>query len=97
MRRRVRKLYKEGKLTSLEGTWRLDIGPEAMRTSNGQIESAWKLATVESVDVTPSHYYIFTGLMDARLVPRRVFPGNAEFDEFVETSTFSATSLALEG
>src|ERR1043165_7560061 len=81
----LRKFYSEGKHPAMFGTWRLDIGPEEMRTTNGEAEAAWKMTAVESVDVTPTHCYIFTGQMDARMA-RRAFPSDLEFDEFVESA-----------
>lgn len=86
LERCVRKLYGEGKNKGTICGHKLSIAPDAIseRTDVGQATTSWR--RVEKITDADQHLFLYTGAVQAFIVPRRAFSDESEFRAFIETA-----------
>jgi hypothetical protein len=83
-KKRILKMIDEGSNENLFGPRSMTLTEEGVEevNSHGESKSSWR--SIEKVDETVDHIYIYTSSINAYLVPIRAFEGRTQKDEFVE-------------
>ena len=84
VRRWVAKLLREGGNKSMLGHQKVSLNREGLTQTNpcGLTQTKW--FGVERVVVTDDHAFIYLSAISASVIPKRAFPGDADFNRFVE-------------
>jgi hypothetical protein len=81
----TRKVLQEGRNAEKALGWRrLTIDPHAVRTTSAFSASSFYWEGVEAVSVSQDHVFIYVTTRVAYVVPRRAFPDDRAFEDFVE-------------
>jgi len=86
MKKQIVKMYAEGKRGSYLRKHRLSITPEAVldSTDYGDSKTYWK--SVEKILSADRHLFIYTSATAAHIIPKRAFPDESKYREFIEIS-----------
>jgi hypothetical protein len=81
----TRQALQEGRNEEKTMGWRrLNIDPHAIRMTSAFSTNANYWEGIDAVVATPDYVYIYVTTRSAHVVPRRAFPNDRAFDEFVE-------------
>ena len=83
-KKRILRMIDEGSNANLYGLRSMaltEVGVEEI-SEHGESRSSWN--SIERIDETANHIYIFISSMNAYLVPIRAFEGRTQKDEFME-------------
>jgi hypothetical protein len=78
------RMLSEGQNKGFYGQCELEVGTDALTEIRPSGSTVRNWSSVERLVTTPSHLFIYTGGIEAYVVPRRAFRGDSEFSEFVD-------------
>ncbi len=87
IQRTIDGMTSEGKNRGLLGHHRLTLASEGVTEASEVSQSTTAWAGVEQIAASDTHAFIYTSSLAAITVPRRAFPGVAEFNAFVQAMT----------
>jgi hypothetical protein len=82
----TRKALREGRNAEKLKNLRLAIAPEGITVSSPTGAGTTPWTALERIALTPTHAFFYVTTREAHVLPRRVFPGEREFTEFVDTA-----------
>jgi hypothetical protein len=81
------RLLSEGKNKEYYGHCELEAGADALIETRPSGSTTRNWTSVERVETTQSHLFVYTSGIEAYIVPRRAFSSDAEFNAFVDVVT----------
>ena len=83
-KKRILKMINEGRSDNLFGPRSITLSEAGVQevSDHGESRSSWR--SIEKVDETAEHIYIYISSINAYLVPIRAFEGRTQKDEFME-------------
>jgi hypothetical protein len=82
-RRNIEKLLKEGNNQNLFGPVSVSLEDEGIREISNQGESKAKWSSIEKIEETKTHIYIYLSAISAAIIPLRAFSDINEKNEFL--------------
>lgn len=79
----VKRSLGEGPNKGILGPKRVRISPESLQEAGEFQTTATEWAAIQKIAVTPLALYLYNSSVSAFIVPRRCFPNDAAFEEFV--------------
>ena len=85
LQKQIVRLYADGRDRGIVTGHKVSIDSLSIkdRTDRGETTTAWK--DVEKVVATGEHVFVYVGPKSALIVPRAAFPGESEYNAFVDT------------
>jgi hypothetical protein len=84
--RRTRKALQGEEYAAYLGWQHLAIDPEGLTQANEELSVTWKWTRVTGIEVAAEHAFFYGPSGGAFILPRRPFPSEDTFAEFVETA-----------
>lgn len=82
IRKNVRAAYKRGKITS-RGPFTVHYDQKGLTYNTGIASGTYKWKNVENIEIADDYVFLFISGIEAITIPRRAFPDDAAFQEFV--------------
>jgi hypothetical protein len=83
IRKNVNKMYVQGKSADI-GTHKYSISPEGVHATSRFADSTVKWDAIEDVVQTDKHLFILIHPNKAGIIPKRAFPNDSTFNQFVQ-------------
>lgn len=84
MRRRIKKMLKEGKNESLFKERKISLTDEAIIETSSSSQSSTIWSKIDRIEETDRYIYIYNSSISAYIIPKRVFKNNKEKTNFLE-------------
>ena len=86
LQKQIVRLYAEGRDRGIVTGHKVSMSSSSItdRTDRGETTTAWK--DVDKVVATEKHVFIYVGPQSALIVPRGAFPGESEYNAFVDAA-----------
>lgn len=81
LRKNIRNMLREGRNQTMVGPQRQTFTPEQITSSSSVGSATLSWATVERIAKTDTHIFVYLSAISAIMLPRRIFPSDAAYQE----------------